>query len=59
MKIFDQSLIFIKTPSTLIAFNDNIIYPKRSTQLDYEAELAVFIKNRIENTEFKEVFRIF
>ena len=51
MKIPDEPLIFMKPPSTLIAHNDNIIYPKMSKQLDYEAELAVIIKNRIKNIE--------
>ena len=55
MKIPDEPLIFMKPPSTLIAHNDNIIYPKMSKQLDYEAELAVIIKNRIKNIEPEDV----
>jgi len=57
MKIPDEPLIFMKPPSTLIAHNDNIIYPKMSKQLDYEAELAVIIKNKIKNIEPEDVFR--
>ncbi|HER25464.1 MAG TPA: DUF2437 domain-containing protein [Candidatus Atribacteria bacterium] len=57
MKIPDEPLIFIKPPSTLIAHNDKIIYPKMSKQLDYEAELAVIIKNKIKNIEPIDVFR--
>lgn len=57
MKIPDEPLIFMKPPSTLIAHNDNIIYPKMSKQLDYEAELAVIIKNRIKNIEPEDVFK--
>jgi 2-keto-4-pentenoate hydratase/2-oxohepta-3-ene-1,7-dioic acid hydratase in catechol pathway len=57
MKIPNEPLIFIKPPSTLIAHNDNIIYPKMSKQLDYEAELAVIIKNRIKNIEPEGVFK--
>ena len=57
MKIPDEPLIFMKPPSTIIAHNDNIIYPKMSKQLDYEAELAVIIKNRIKNIEPKDVFK--
>jgi len=57
MKIPEEPLIFMKPPSTLIAHNDNIIYPKMSKQLDYEAELAVIIKNRIKNIEPKDVFK--
>ena len=56
MKIPDEPLIFMKPPSALIAHNDNIIYPKMSKQLDYEAELAVIIKNKIKNIEPKDVF---
>lgn len=56
MKIPDEPLIFMKPPSTLIAHNDNIIYPKMSKQLDYEAELAVIIKNKIKNIELEDVF---
>jgi len=56
MKIPDEPLIFMKPPSTLIAHNDNIVYPKMSKQLDYEAELAVIIKNRIKNIELEDVF---
>jgi len=56
MKIPSEPLIFMKPPSALIAHNDNIIYPKMSKQLDYEAELAVIIKNRIKNIEPKEAF---
>ncbi|GAH21711.1 unnamed protein product, partial [marine sediment metagenome] len=56
-KIPDEPLIFMKPPSTLIAHNDNIIYPKMSKQLDYEAELAVIIKNRIKNIEPEDVFK--
>ena len=55
MKIPDEPLIFMKPPSALIAHNDNIIYPKMSNQLDYEAELAVIIKNRIKDIEPEDV----
>ena len=51
MKIPDEPLIFMKPPSALIAHNDNIIYPKMSKQLDYEAELAVIIKNKVKDIE--------
>lgn len=55
MKIPDEPLIFMKPPSALIAHNDNIIYPKMTKQLDYEAELAVIIKNRIKDIEPEDV----
>lgn len=57
MKIPDEPLIFLKPPSTLIAHNSRIIYPKMSKQLDYEAELAVIIKDKIKNIEPAYVFK--
>ncbi|RLC35936.1 MAG: hypothetical protein DRH33_07795 [Candidatus Nealsonbacteria bacterium] len=57
MKIPNEPLIFMKPPSTLIAHNDNIIYPKMSKQLDYEAELAVIIKNKVKDIEPEGVFK--
>ena len=55
MKIPDEPLIFMKPPSALIAHNDNIIYPKMSKQLDFEAELAVVIKNKVKDIEPEDV----
>lgn len=55
MKIPDEPLIFMKPPSALIAHNDNIIYPKMSKQLDFEAELAVIIKNKVKDIEPEDV----
>ena len=57
MKIPEEPLIFMKPPSTLIAHNDNIVYPKMSKQLDFEAELAVIIKNKIKSIEPEDVFK--
>jgi len=57
MKIPDEPLIFMKPPSALIAHNDNIIYPKMSKQLDFEAELAVIIKNKVKDIEPEDVSR--
>lgn len=55
MKIPDEPLIFMKPPSALIAHDDNIIYPKMSKQLDFEAELAVIIKNKVKDIEPEDV----
>ena len=57
MKIPDEPLIFMKPPSALIAHNDNIIYPKMSKQLDFEAELAVIIKNKVKDIEPEDIFK--
>jgi 2-keto-4-pentenoate hydratase/2-oxohepta-3-ene-1,7-dioic acid hydratase in catechol pathway len=56
MKIPDEPIIFMKPPSAVIAHNEKIIYPKMSKQLDYEAELAVIIKNKIKNIKAEDVF---
>jgi len=57
MKIPEEPLIFMKPPSALIAHDSNIIYPKMSKQLDYEAELAVIIKNKVKDIEPEDVFK--
>lgn len=39
-------LIFLKTPSSLIASGDEVVYPKISQRVDHEGELAVIIGKR-------------
>ncbi len=51
MEIPDEPIIFIKTPNTIIGHMDKIIYPEMSNQVDYEAELAIIIKNNIKNID--------
>ncbi len=41
-----EPLIFIKPPTTVIGHLDNIVYPPSVSRLDYEAELAVVIKQK-------------
>lgn len=43
MEIPKEPVIFLKPVTSLIGHKDNIIYPKQSRQVDYEAELAVII----------------
>jgi 2-keto-4-pentenoate hydratase/2-oxohepta-3-ene-1,7-dioic acid hydratase in catechol pathway len=43
MEIPDEPIIFIKPSTATIGHCDNIIYPKSSSQVDYEAELGVII----------------
>ncbi len=45
-KIPDEPVLFIKPSSSLLASGENIIYPKQSKRVDYEAELAVVIGRR-------------
>jgi len=49
MAVPDEPILFIKPPSSLLSPEGKIIYPEMSEQIDYEAELAVVIKNRIKN----------
>ena len=46
MPIPDEPIIFLKPPTAVISHKDKIIYPKGVKQLDYEAELAVVMKDK-------------
>jgi 2-keto-4-pentenoate hydratase/2-oxohepta-3-ene-1,7-dioic acid hydratase in catechol pathway len=50
-RIPDEPILFLKPPSSLLAHGDNIIYPKQSKQVDYEAELAIVIGRRTKNVK--------
>jgi len=50
-------ILFIKPLTTLIGPKDNIIYPKMSKRVDYEAELAIIIKDKTKNISKKEAMR--
>lgn len=45
MEMPEEPLIFLKPPSAILSTDDSIIYPKMSKQVEYEAELAVVIKD--------------
>lgn len=45
MEMPEEPLIFLKPPSTIIGTGDGIIYPGMSTWVEYEAELAIVIKD--------------
>jgi len=45
-RISDEPILFLKPPSSLLAHGEDIIYPGRSKQVDYEAELAIVIGRR-------------
>jgi 2-keto-4-pentenoate hydratase/2-oxohepta-3-ene-1,7-dioic acid hydratase in catechol pathway len=45
----------MKPVSSLIGPNDTIILPKMSQRVDYEAEIACIVKNRIKNLEKEDV----
>lgn len=54
MKLPDEPLLFMKSSTSMIAHNEQIIYPKISQQVDYEAELAVVIMEDIRYNQFDE-----
>lgn len=54
MKLPDEPLLFMKSSTSMIAHNDEIIYPEISRQVDYEAELAVVIMEDIKYNKFDE-----
>ena len=51
MGIPDEPVLFIKTQNTVIGHLDQIIYPDMTEQLEYEAELAVVIRNNIRDID--------
>lgn len=55
MQIPDDPIIFIKPSTAVIGHMENIIYPEQCRQLDYEAELALIIKNTIKNVSEDEI----
>lgn len=56
MKIPDEPVLFMKPSTSVIGPDDNIIYPKMSRRVDYEAELAVVIKDKTKNIEPEEAY---
>jgi len=49
MAIPERPVVFSKFPSCVIAPGENVILPSTSSQVDYEAELAVVIGRRAKN----------
>ncbi|AAM04029.1 TPA: fumarylacetoacetate hydrolase family protein [Methanosarcina acetivorans] len=49
MEVPENPILFLKPPSAVIGHGDKIIYPASSSQVDYEAELAVVIGKRCKN----------
>jgi len=43
----DEPIIFLKPPTSVIGPGDAIVHPRMSSQVDYEAELGIVIKDRI------------
>jgi len=53
-EIPNNPIIFIKPPTTIIANEEDIIYPSISNRVDYEGELAVVIKKKARNVKKSE-----
>ncbi|MBN1762491.1 MAG: fumarylacetoacetate hydrolase family protein [Methanomicrobia archaeon] len=51
MELPEEPILFLKPPTTLIGPEEFIVYPAQSTRVDYEAELAVVIKDTCKNVE--------
>jgi 2-keto-4-pentenoate hydratase/2-oxohepta-3-ene-1,7-dioic acid hydratase in catechol pathway len=45
----DTPIVFLKPPTAVIGPGDAILYPAASSQVDYEAELGVVMKDRVRN----------
>jgi 2-keto-4-pentenoate hydratase/2-oxohepta-3-ene-1,7-dioic acid hydratase in catechol pathway len=54
MPLPEEPLLFLKPPSSVIGHGQKIIYPPESNQVDYEAELAVVIKEKISRATEEE-----
>ncbi len=51
MDIPSEPVIFLKPPSAVIGPGKDIIYPRVSSRVDYEAELAVVIKDKTKDIQ--------
>lgn len=50
----DEPVIFLKPPSSVIGHGDDILYPKQSQRVDYEAELGIVIGKRTRNVSAEQ-----
>lgn len=57
MPIPDEPIIFMKPSTSLLGPDEEIVYPKMTSQLDYEAELGVVIKDKIKNVSVEDCQR--
>jgi len=55
MPLPEEPILFLKPPTAVIGPEDYIIYPEQSKRVDYEAELAVVIKDKCKDIEPDEV----
>jgi len=50
-------IMFLKPPTTLIGSGEDIIYPEMAKRVDYEAELALVMKNKVKDISEREVMK--
>ena len=55
MPLPDEPILFLKPPTALVGPEDWIKYPAQAQRVDYEAELAVVMKDACKNIEPDEV----
>lgn len=55
MPLPDEPILFLKPPTAVIGPEESIVYPAQSKRVDYEAELAVVIKDKCKDLEPDEV----
>lgn len=53
----ETPVIFLKPPTSIIGPGDSIRYPGTSSRVDYEAELAIVIKDRVKDLRPEEARR--
>ncbi|MEQ9730539.1 MAG: fumarylacetoacetate hydrolase family protein [Candidatus Methanoperedens sp.] len=58
MPIPEKPLLFLKPPSAVIGHLGNIVYPRNTKHMDYEAELAVIISRRCKNIRAADADRV-
>jgi 2-keto-4-pentenoate hydratase/2-oxohepta-3-ene-1,7-dioic acid hydratase in catechol pathway len=54
LPIPQEPILFMKTPTSIIADKESIVYPSGVGQLDYEAELAIIIKKKAKDVPQKK-----
>ncbi|MDD1775428.1 MAG: fumarylacetoacetate hydrolase family protein, partial [Methanobacterium sp.] len=54
MDLPEEPVIFLKPPTSVTGTLDQIIYPSSSSQVDYEAELAMIISRKAQKIEEEE-----
>lgn len=57
MPVAKEPVIFLKPPTSLLAHREKIVFPRKCTRLDYEAELALVIKKKAKNIPPGEIKR--